>query len=259
VDSSAYHAATARGRSEGLRHKFSMRRENDRRIQWLGRSFVRSSSPHCTEISSEVLRHQIIWSREGKNLPALIPGNLRHNVRGRSKSIQSNAARIAGFAETSIADQARAEERRESFRRIIGQQRKTKALIRDRVLGISSVERISGEARFRTQILPPCPAIIAYSTRPAQPGYTHAVAWPEATGIRARADNLSHNLVAGNQRQLRVLQFSVDEVEIRPANRTRLDSHEDLPASGLWHRHLFFIQATFRAIQYHCDHDSGLG
>ncbi len=51
--------------------------------------------------------------------------------------------------------------------------------------------------------------------------------WADAAG-----DDLADDLVAGDQRQLGVRQFAVDDVQVGPADGAGLDPHQHLARAG---------------------------
>ena len=65
----------------------------------------------------------------------------------------------------------------------------------------------------------------------AEPGHADARPGREIDAIADRLD-AADDLVAGNDRQLRIRQFAVDHVQVGAADAAGLDPHADLAAPG---------------------------
>src|SRR4051794_27542182 len=91
------------------RHERAVGREDQGRVERLGRGLVGAAGPPTSHPAGKILRLQIAWPREGEDLPSLMARDLRHDVRRCTKAIDSDAARFPGHPEGPIADQASAE------------------------------------------------------------------------------------------------------------------------------------------------------
>src|SRR5205823_535131 len=94
---------------------------------------------------------------------------LRNEVCGIAKSINSEPARIAGFAVRSITDQAGAKKRCAFDVIIVIRQMKTESRIGDGELGVTAVDGVTSETRVIAQILPARSAVSTFTIGPAEP------------------------------------------------------------------------------------------
>ncbi len=94
------------------RHQGADRREDDRGVERLGR---RSSEPPA---QTAPRRRAKAWAAaspgrvKAKTPPALVAGDLRHDVRRGAEAVEAELPRVAGHAQRAVADQAGAEQRR---------------------------------------------------------------------------------------------------------------------------------------------------
>src|SRR5260370_9807759 len=150
-------------------------------------------------------------------------------MRGVAKTINAEASRVACFAIGTIPDQPGAKQRR-SFDIIVAiGQVKTESGIGRGEFGVTAVDVVTSETRVVAQILPVRSAVSTFAIRPADPGNAYAISDVEFR-IRSFADLFyaPNKLMAGNQRQLWIRQFGIDNVEIGAAYRPRCDSHKQL-------------------------------
>jgi len=131
---------------------------------------------------------------------------------------------VAREAKRPVADQPGAEERRGLDVRVPLRDREAEARVGDRVLGVAAVEVVAGEARSVAEVLPAAQAVAALAARPAEPRDADAPA-----GRLVDADDL----VAGHERQLRVGQLAVDDVQVGAADPAGADADEQLAGLGL--------------------------
>src|SRR5262245_4225672 len=189
-------------------------------------------------------------------------------MRGVAKTIQANAPRIARFAIGAVTNQSRAKQRRNLDVVITLRQMETISRIREGELGVTAIERVTGEARVITKIFSVRSAIRAFAISPAKPRDSDAISDGEGgSGLSAGAVGTlrslpqftdffdsSDNLVTENQRKLRIGQFTIDHVKIGAANRTGPDPHEQLSPARLGLRHIAQLQRPFRFVQNHRMH-----
>jgi hypothetical protein len=101
----------------------------------------------------------------------------------------------------------------------------------DSILRVAAVDGVSGKDRRVAQILKSAKAVRAVSVNTANPGNTHARTQGQLGGCSV--DNISHNLVAGDEGLLPGRQFAFDDVEIRTADAAGADAKENFTGSGL--------------------------
>ena len=112
-------------------------------------------------------------------------------------------------------------------------QREHVARVGDGVLGVAAVALIAGEARLRAEVLGAAPAEAAAPARPAEPGDADAVADRDIAHAVAERLDRADDLVAEDERQCRVGQLAVDDVQVGAADAAgpHPDQHLARPAA----------------------------
>ena len=87
-------------------------REQDRRVERLGRRVVGGARPLRAELAREALRVGVARPREGEHAPALVARDLDRDVRRRAEAVEAERRGVARHAQAAVADQPRAQERR---------------------------------------------------------------------------------------------------------------------------------------------------
>jgi hypothetical protein len=169
---------------------------------------------------------------EGEDLPALVARHLRDDVGGRAKAVNADSPTLASEAQGAVADQPGAQQRRGRDIIEFGRDRETVALVGDGQLGIAAIDLVAGETGPVAQIFAAAAAVLADTAGPAEPWHADPVADREAFGIGSLFHDGADDFVAGHQRQLRVGQFAVEDVQIGAADGTGLDRDQQLPRSG---------------------------
>ena len=153
-----------------------------------------------------------------------------------------------GQAQRPVADQAGAEERG-GLEVVVGLgDGKAEALVRDDLLGVAAVELIAGEARAVAQVLPPAQAVTTLAVGPAKPGDADALAGGEAGPAFGHSPD---DLVPGDERQLRVGQLAVDDVEIGSADAARVHGDQHLTGLRDGHGELGLPERLPGAVEHH--------
>src|SRR5262245_43758756 len=147
--------------------------------------------------------------------------NLCNDMRGCAKAVDSERACIARFDQRTIADETGTKQRRRG-RVIVGfGNPEAKTLVGYREFGVAPVEGIAGETRILAEILQSGLAEDARAARPAEPGYAHPIAHGKSLTSWSDSTHASHDLVAWDQREFRMTQLTVDNVEVRAAHGAR--------------------------------------
>src|SRR6266852_1196946 len=120
------------------------------------------------------------------------------------------------------------------------------ARIGDTVLRVPAVDGVAGEERSIAEILATGRAIVAGLVAPSEPWDAHA--------LSARLDD-SRDLMARNERQLRLLELAVDDVKVGPADGTRFDPDQDLALLRPGHRDIDELERFALPPQDHCAHE----
>src|SRR5512132_397245 len=240
----------ARGQSaERYQNERSYGREDDRRVELVGRRRVRVTGPLGTELACTLLTIAIARTREGEDTLTLMAGDLGDDVGRRAEAVQAEARSIAREPERSKADQPGTQERR---RRdvVVGLRRcMAEPLVGDDVLGIAAVAVEAGELRVIAEVLAARAAVAALAVGPAEPGDTDPLSAP----LRP-----THDLMPEHERQLRVRQLAVDDVKVRAADGAGADADEQLPGARPRHREVALRERPSRLGEHHRAHQRGL-
>src|SRR5438093_5201655 len=96
----------------------------------------------------------------------------------------------------------------------------------------TAVPGIAGEQRPVAQVLATAAAVRANLAGPSEPGNADSRADGMRRDTLAERRNAADNLVPRNDRQLRVRQLAVDDMEIGAAYAAGLDLHEHFTGAG---------------------------
>ena len=203
-----------------------------------GGIIVEISGPFGAKAAGEILRCLVARAGERENPPALMAGHLSDDVGGGAKPVDADRTRLAGHAQTAVADQPGAHQRRCLNIAVSGVDRKAIALVGDGQLGIAAIDLIAGKTRAVAQILTAAAAIVANPAGPAEPRHPDPVADREAVDFRPLLDNRADDLVAEDERQFRVGKLAIDDVQIGAAHRAGVHLNQHLPRPWARRRHV---------------------
>jgi hypothetical protein len=119
-----------------------------------------------------------------------------------------------------------------------------KVAARRGVLRITAIDGVSGKNRRVAEIFQSPTAIGTIAVYAAHPGNTHACAQGQFGG--RSIDNLSHDLVTGDESLFPGGQVSFDDVEVRTAHTAGANAKENITHSRLRLRNLFDPKRLFR-------------
>jgi hypothetical protein len=125
-----------------------------------------------------------------------------------------------------------------------GGQRGNEVPARQGVFGIAPVYCIAGEDRVVAQVLHPSVAVGAVAIDSAQPGDTDPRA-NRQLGVRA-FHHFADDLVPGNEIGPQRGQFTVDDVQVGPANSAPQNAQQHVPGLQLRSGNLFDLQGLAR-------------
>src|SRR5262249_26483173 len=150
-----------------------------------------------------------------------------------AKAIKPQAFAFARHYQRAVANQPRAEQG--GCHRIVISvgNGEGEALVGQSVLRITAVDLVPCEAGPVAQVFPPTSTINPFAARPAEPGDTHALADGKALHSLVFFHNSADNLVAGNQGQFRLGQFTVDNMQIGAADSAGTNLKQDLIGARL--------------------------
>src|SRR3982074_2211310 len=236
------------------RYERADRRIDDRGVEFFRRHFIRSPSPCRAKSSGRFLSGFVPGRRKRVKLALFMNGHLGNQVSSRSETVNAKPARIAGFAIRPIAEKAGAKERREIDIVILIGKIKGISRIRGDELGVAAVDRVTGKARVIAKILAIRSTITAFAIGPAEPGNANAIANRKFFDVAAELCDATDNLVPEDQRQFRIRQFAIDDMQIGAANRAGGNAHKQLASRrlGLWN--IAQSQRNLRPIQNHRAH-----
>ena len=95
-------------------------------------------------------------------------------------------------------------------------------------LGETAVEVVAREARPITEVLEPGRAVRAFAAGPAEPWDADTVAGCDRLDRRSGLDHFTDDLVSGDERQLRLGELPVDDVEVGAAHAAGADANENV-------------------------------
>jgi hypothetical protein len=150
-----------------------------------------------------------------------MPGDLRDDVCSGAKTVDADAGSLAGFPQRAIADKPSTQKRcRRNVVIHLGYQG-AEPLIDGSELSIAAIKCISGKFRVFTKIFKIRSTIAALSTRPAKPGNAYPFSTRKSRASLTHVMNRSNDFMTWYQRNLRIRQFTVDDVKIRATYRAR--------------------------------------
>ena len=181
-------------------------------------------------------------------------GDLRHNMGRRTESIDAQTLPFARHLERAVSDQTRTQQGRRFRIPHIAWNRETIVRIGNRVLGVSPIDLIAGEARFIAEILVAVAAIEACAARMPKPRnpdpFTNGKTGHALSGLRHPADNF----VPRNNRQFRFREIAVDHMQVRTAHAAGAYLDQNLTGAGTRLRQLFMAKSLARPLEDHCFH-----
>src|SRR5690606_20441158 len=95
---------------------------------------------------------------------------------------------------------------------------------------------VAGEARLGAQVFRSCTTVPAMPARSPEPRNADSIADPVTRRTGTDRFDAADDLVTGNERQHRIGQLAIDDVQIRAADGARLDAQQQLAFAGLWNR-----------------------
>jgi hypothetical protein len=249
VDAGADDGSARCRHAESSGDELAGRCEDDRGAKLLRRHGVASAGPVGAELAREALPGLVGRTRERECAAALVAGDLEHDVCGGSEAVQAERVSVACEAKRAVADQPGAEERRRLLVPIAVWDREAEALVRDGVLGEAAVQVVAGEASPLAEVLAARTAVAARAARPAEPRN------PDAG---AALDGGADDLVAEDERELRISQIAVRDVEVGATDAAGTDRHENLPCCRLGLRQLARDERLRRRLEHHRTHGVSL-
>ena len=211
--------------AEGGRDEVAHRREDDDRVELLGRAGERIPGPDSAKRARERLGRVVARAGSGEDAPSLCDGDLADDVGRGPEAVKTDRFAVAREPERAVPDQPGAEQGRGLLIRIAARDDEAEALVGDDTFRVPAVEVLACETGRVAEVLLCGEAVAARAVRPPEPGDADAIACLEA---RVPSKDLAHDLVTGHERKLRLRQFAVDDMEIRSADAARTDLQQYL-------------------------------
>ena len=202
--------------------------EQDRRVERLWRRLVGAARPGRAEAAREALRRLVAWPRERQDLAPLMAADLRDDVRRRAEAVKADPLARPRRLQAAPADQSGAEQRRGGDRVARRRQLQRERGLGDEVRGVAAVAGVAGELGMVAKILAALVAIEAMAAGVRQPGNADPLADGEILDPGAEPLDQADHLVAGNDRQPRIGQLAVDDVQIGAADAAGFDANQQL-------------------------------
>src|SRR5690606_31089270 len=103
VDSAANDGSAFADSSQADGHELSGRREDDGRVERLGRDLVGAARPGASQPAREGLGGRIAWPGEGEDRLTFVDGELREQMGGGPEAVEAQPMHRPGFARLSPA------------------------------------------------------------------------------------------------------------------------------------------------------------
>ncbi len=253
-DLRADHDAPRRDRPQRERHQRTGRREHDRCVERLRRQLGRPAGPLGAELPRERLGGDVARTREREDPPALVPRDLREDVRRAAEPDDPEPLRVAGEPQGAVPDQPGAQQRR---RLDIGErvrEGEAEARVRDGEFRVPARQLIPGEARVRAEVLPAGRARAADAARPSEPRHADPVADRQAFGALAERVDHADDLMPEDEGEDRFGEVAVDDMEVGAADPADMDAEPHLVRARLGVGQLGGAQRRSRTVQHHRAH-----
>lgn len=97
-------------------------------------------------------------------------------------------------------------------------------------------------------------AKLAFSASPTQPRHPNSLADPETLRVSPAFSDEAHNFMSRDERQFRIWQFAVQDVQVRPADTAGRDTNQDLIGRRFWQRHFYRAKRPPGFLKNHRSH-----
>lgn len=257
MDAAADHAAAFAHGAQGLRDQFAGGGEEDGGVQWLGRVRVGVAGPGGALHAGEFLCGEIAGAGEGQYSPALVAGDLGHQVRGGAEAVDADGSRFAGALQGAPADQSRAQQRCGGHGVDLAQ-RDAEVGACDEVAGEAAGSGVASELRCVAEVLAAAAAVVADAAGGAQPRHADALADGEVVDAKAEAFDQADHLVPRHDRQPQVRQFAVDHVQVGAADAAGFHAQAHFAVAGFGVVVLAQYQGSMDGFERHRAHGRSL-
>ena len=175
-------------------------------------------------------------------------------MRRRAEAVDADEPSLSRKTQGAITDESGAHQRRQKGGIGIGVELKAIARVGRAILGIAASEVVAGEGGEVAEVFLLIKTIAAGSACGTKPGNTHPHAGLEPIDASTPSHHVPYDLMAGNERQFRMLEVAVDNMQVRTADPARLDPDEDLSRTGFWVGNHLKVQSLSRSMKNHRFH-----
>ena len=172
----------------------------------------------------------------------------------RAEAIKTESFCVARKAKRAPADETGTEQRRKRGGVAFFAQAKSIACVGDRVGRVAAVSRVAGEDRPVAKIFPLAHAIGADAAGRSKPGNADPLSKFQTFDVRAERIDSPDDFMARNDRELRVRQLAIDNMEIGPADAACFHPDPKLARAGDGIGQFLEDQRPARFVQDHAKH-----
>ncbi len=252
MDPGADHDATLAHSAKRGRHELARRGEDDGSIELL-RGVAYRPGPGCAKRAGKRLGRLVAAARERKDAASVVHRHLADDVGGRAEAVETDRAGVPGHAKRAVTDQPGAQQRGDVGVRVALGEREAESLVRDGELGEATVDVIPREARRVAEVLGARQTEAALAARPAEP--RHPDSRPDLGDTPGTTlEHLPHDLVTGDEWQVRPRQLAVHDVEIGAADTASAHAEQQLTGRGRRVGELRGPEPAERLLEHHCPH-----
>jgi hypothetical protein len=230
------------------------RREDYGGVEGFARPLVRSAGPDGAERAGEGLAIGIARPGEGEDPAAVVDRELGDDVGRSTEAIDAQGTGAEGLAVGAVADQPGAEQRRRLQIAVALGQGEAVVRLRLGIFGIAAIGLVAGEGRCVAKVLAAGAAIGTNPASASEPGDADALAGREAGDAVPQLLDRTDDFVSRHDRQLRVGQLAVDDVQVGAADAAGAHLHDDLAGSGSRPGHFDQSQRLAGPLQAHGSH-----
>ena len=254
MDASANDGSASSYGPERRWDQFPGRGKDDGRMKFRRRKFVGIARPDRPHLSGELLSLTIACFREGIDFSPLPPRHLGHDVGRRAEAVDSEPLPLTRHDQRTVADESGAEQRRRLKVGVPLRKGKTETMVGHGVLGEAAIYLITGKPGCIAEVFLVAAAVSAVAAGPAEPRDTDPVSLLKPLHSFTDPGNPADHLMSGHQRQLRLVQFAVNDMEVGAADAAGMDPDEELTGFRFRNRQLFQHKGFPDPFEHHGAH-----
>ena len=204
------------------------RSKDDRCVKWNIRALIGSARPNGPKFPRETLCGHITGAREGIDLTPLPHRDLDQDMGRCAKTVEPQTLRVARNPVAAISNEPGTKKRCQADRVLCVWQRKHIGGVGHAFFGKATIARVACEPRRITKVLVACAAVLAVPAGVSEPWNSNTLPQFQGGDVSTDFRNPCNNFVARYQRQGRVFQIPVDNMQIGATDAAGLDPKADL-------------------------------